>query len=67
MDTIEVMNRTVKHLTELEETKVFLNNAFFFLAHRDRIMNDSQMFLAPVPIHNTILYHGGVCLGVYLK
>jgi len=32
-----------KQTSEFEEIKVFLNNAFFFLAHRARIMRDSRM------------------------
>lgn len=56
-----------KQTSEFEETKVFLNNAFFFLAHRDRIMSDSRMFLASVPVQNGPIYFGKLCLGAYLE
>ena len=56
-----------KQASEIEDTKIFLNNAFFFLAHRDRIMSDNQMFLASVPIQNGPIYFGKLCLGTYLE
>jgi hypothetical protein len=56
-----------KQASEIEETKIFLNNAFFFLAHRDRIMSDNWMFLASVPIQNGPIYFGKLCLGAYLE
>ena len=55
---------------EKEETEVFLNNAFFLLAQRERIMNDSRMFLAEVPIKNGLDWTGSFhysCLGAYLE
>ncbi len=56
-----------KNTSEFEEIKLFLNNAFFLLAHRDRIMRDSRMFLASVPIQNGPIYYGKLCLGTYLE
>ena len=56
-----------KQTSEFEETKIFLNNAFFFLSHRDRIISDSRMFLASVPVQNGPIYFGKLCLGAYLK
>lgn len=56
-----------KQTSEFEETKIFLNNAFFFLAHRDRIMSDSRMFLASVPVQNGPIYFGKLCLGAYIE
>ncbi|MBR6226719.1 MAG: hypothetical protein IKQ79_00285 [Bacteroidales bacterium] len=55
-----------------EEEKLFLNNAFRFLQHRDRIMSDSRMFLCPVPIQSGIAYTGTSgfqrpTLGIYLE
>ena len=51
-----------------QEHRIFIDNAFFFLAHRDQIMKDSRMFLAPVPIHHTIFFwRGNICLGDYLE
>ena len=54
------------------EEKLFVDNAFLFLARRDRIMADSRMFLAPVPIQNGLAYTGTSgfmhpTLGVYLE
>ena len=56
-----------KQTSEFEETKIFLNNAFYFLAHHDRIMRDSRMFLTLVPVQNGPIYLGKLCLGAYLK
>lgn len=79
MNAIELMNGTLLECFKNEqgrqeqerveeEERIFLDNAFFFLAHRDQIMKDSRMFLAPVPIHHTIFFwHGNICLGDYLE
>ena len=56
-----------KQTSEFEETKIFLNNAFYFLAHHDRIMRDSRMFLALVPVQNGPISFGKLCLGAYLE
>ena len=55
-----------------KDEKLFLDNAFLFLQHRDRIMSDSRMFLCPVPIQNGLMYTGTSgfyrpTLGIYLE
>lgn len=52
--------------------KFFTDHAFFFLDHRKEILNDSRMFLAPVPVRNGIAYMGTSgfkcpTLGVYIE
>ena len=52
--------------------KFFTDHAFFFLDHRKQILNDSRMFLAPVPVENGIAYMGTngfkrPTLGVYIE
>ena len=52
--------------------KLFTANAFFLWQNRDRIMNDSRMFLAPVAIQNGLFYTGvsgfrNPTLGVYVE
>lgn len=52
--------------------KLFLDNAFRFLLHRNRILSDSRMFLCPVPIQSGLAYTGTSgfhcpTLGVYLE
>ena len=56
-----------------EEDKVrFIKNAFFFLAHKERILTDSRMFLCPVPIMGILAISGTSesnypTLGIYLQ
>lgn len=38
--------------------KLFTDNAFYLLAHKDRIMSDSRMFLCQVEVQNGIYYTG---------
>ncbi len=50
----------------------FIKNAFFFLAHKERILTDSRMFLCPVPIQSGMSISGTSgfekpTLGVYLQ
>ncbi len=52
--------------------KLFCDNAFLFLANTDRILNDSRMFLAAVPIQSGLAYTGtggfrSPTLGVYIE
>lgn len=52
--------------------KFFTDHAFFFLDHREQILSDSRMFLAPVPVQNAIAYTGTSgfhrpTLGVYIE
>ena len=55
-----------------QAVKFFTDHAFFFLDHREQILSDSRMFLAPVPIENGIAYMGTSgfkcpTLGVYVE
>ena len=55
-----------------EQHDLFVNNAFYLLAHRERIMSDSRMFLCPVAINSGLAYVGSSgfsrpTLGVYLE
>lgn len=58
---------------ELEQQKkLFTDNAFYLLAHSERIMRDSRMFLAPVAVHNGLAYTGtsgfrNPTIGIYLE
>jgi len=59
-------------LQRKQAVKFFTDHAFFFLDHREKILNDSLMFLAPVPIENGIAYFGTSgfkrpTLGVYVE
>lgn len=56
-----------------EETSLqdlFTQNAFLFLANRDRILSDSRMLLAPADVSNGLMYTGAFpkpTLGVYIE
>ena len=55
-----------------QQKKLFTDNAFYLLAHSERIMCDSQMFLAPVAGQNVLAYTGmsgfhTPTLGIYLE
>lgn len=62
-----------KTTEELErQKKLFTDNAFYLLAHQERIMRDSRMFLAPVAVQNGLAYTGtsgfnAPTLGIYLE
>ena len=43
----------------------FIKNAFFFLAHKERILTDSRMFLCPVPMES--IGFADPTLGIYLQ
>ena len=54
------------------QKKLFTDNAFYLLAHRERIMKDSRMFLTPVMIQNGLAYTGtsgfhNPSVGIYLE
>lgn len=56
----------------LRAEKFFTDHAFLFLKHRERILSDSRMFLAPVAVNNHLAYFGtngfqNPTLGVYLE
>lgn len=58
---------------EKEEQKLlFVKNAFYLLAHKERILSDSRMFLCPVAVQNGLAYTGisgfrRPTLGIYLE
>lgn len=45
---------------EKKEIEAFLNNAFFLLPHRERIMSDSRMFLVEVSVKNGLIKGVGI-------
>jgi len=52
--------------------KLFTDNAFYLLAHKDRIMSDSRMFLCQVEVRSGLYYTGtsgfkNPTIGVYLE
>lgn len=54
------------------QKKLFTDNAFYLLAHQERIMHDSRMFLTPVAVQNVLAYTGTSgfhtpTLGIYLE
>ena len=59
-------------MTFEEQRVLFLKNAFYLLAHKERILSDSRMFLCPVAIRSGLAYTGTSgfhkpTLGVYLE
>ena len=55
-----------------EQREQFINNAFYLLAHKERILSDSRMFLCPVAIQNGLAYTGTSgfhkpTLGIYIE
>lgn len=62
-----------KETTESKELKnFFYKNAFLFFRNAHRILSDSRMFLAPVPVQNGLAYTGTSgfrcpTLGVYIE
>ena len=76
---VDCYPRTVKEQSpytdkeRMEEDKErFIKNAFFFLAHKERILTDSRMFLCPVPITSGMSISGtsgfeNPTLGIYLQ
>ena len=64
------MRRQLTDDEELALRKLFTDNAFLILANRKRILSDSRMLLAPVPVRNGLAYSGAfatVTLGVYIE
>ena len=62
----------VEKLDAFLEKQLFIDNAFFLFKNRERIMQDSRMFLAPVAAENVQAYTGtsgfrNPTLGVYLE
>lgn len=62
-----------KETTDKDELKdFFYKNAFLFFRNAHRILTDSRMFLAPVPVQNGLAYTGtsgfrNPTLGVYIE
>ncbi len=55
-----------------QAVKFFTDHVFFLFDHREQILSDSRMFLAPVPVQNGIAYTGTSgfrrpTLGVYIE
>lgn len=55
-----------------EQKQLFIKNAFYLLAHKERIMSDSRMFLCRIPIQSGLAYTGNSgfrnpTLGIYLE
>lgn len=55
-----------------ERTMLFASNAFLFYRNADRILHDSRLFLAPVPVNNEMAYTGrsgfhDPTLGIYIE
>ncbi len=55
-----------------QQQELFLNNAFFLLAHKERILSDSRMFLCPIAVQSGLAYTGtsgfrNPTLGVYIE
>ena len=75
------LNGKAKSLTPSQPThdkyeevrkELFLKNAFYLLAHKERILADSRMFLCPVHIQNGLIYTGTSgfqkpTLGIYIE
>ena len=76
-DFLEWGNKPRRHkrseaCTDEEELNLFLRNAHRLIAEADRIMADSRMFLAPLPIRNGLAYTGTSgfshpTLGIYIE
>lgn len=54
------------------QKSLFLRNAFYLLAHKERILSDSRMFLCPIHIQNGLAYSGTSgfnkpTLGIYIE
>ena len=74
---LSIGNKPCKPLPRITEDverqkKLFTDNAFYLLAHQERIMRDSRMFLAPVAVQNGLAYIGtsgfnAATLGIYLE
>ena len=55
-----------------QQRQLFISNAFYLLAHQERILSDSRMFLCPIAIQNGLAYTGtsgfhNPTLGIYLE
>ena len=55
-----------------QQEELFLNNAFYLLAHKEHILSDSRMFLCPIAVQSGLAYTGtsgfrNPTLGVYIE
>lgn len=77
---LTIGNKTISHQQKVEdkakkdeiEELFFKDNAFFFYRNADRILKDSRMFLAPVPVRSGMAYTGSSgfekpTLGIYIE
>lgn len=74
---LRIVNKPCKPLPRTTEDveqqkKLFTDNAFYLLAHQERIMHDSRMFLTPVAVQNGLAYMGtsgfnAPTVGIYLE
>ena len=56
--------------TRRREVELFVKNAHFLFANRDKIFADSRMFLSPVNVMSGMAYTGAFCkptIGTYLE
>lgn len=65
-------NPAESNTVEPTDLDFFLDHAFFFYNHADKILSDSRMFLAPVPVRSGIAYSGthgfeNPTLGIFLE
>lgn len=57
---------------ESQLCKLFTDNAFYLLAHRERILSNSRMFLCPIDVKSGLMYSGfsgfkNPTLGIFLE
>lgn len=68
----EIEQRQAEEAKAKQAEDNFAANAFLFFDNRERILADSRMFLAPVPVQNGLMYTGTSgfqkpTLGVYIE
>lgn len=68
----DVVNDKIGEEEKKRLCKLFTDNAFYLLAHRDRILSDSRMFLCQIAVKSGLMYSGtsgfqNPTLGVYLE
>lgn len=55
-----------------QQEELFIDNAFYLLAHKERVLSDSRMFLCPIAVQSGLAYTGtsglrNPTLGVYIE
>ena len=68
----DVVNDRIDEEEKKSLYKLFTDNAFYLLAHRDRILSDSRMFLCQIAVKSGLMYSGSSgfqnpTLGVYFE